>query len=97
MALNPPLHWAGHPLGGGPQDVLCSSPVKTVQAVIGVTSWGGTGSGEGVSRTCTAMRQTGQADVCYSMSPNAPTGNQPLEKEVWLFWALKKTDTLEFP
>lgn len=49
------------------------------------------------SLTCIAMRQTGQEDMCYSVSPNAPTGNQPLEKEVWLFWALKKTDTLEFP
>lgn len=44
MALNP-LHWAGCALGGHGMSAL--NPLKTLHAIIGVTGWGGTGSGWG--------------------------------------------------
>lgn len=45
-----------------------------------------------------AVWRAGRADTGYSASLNCPAGNQPLEKEAWLFWALEgKRDASGFP
>lgn len=75
----PPLGWRCWG-GGGGAVFSALSPVKTLVSLARVVQARG-----GVPRACPAMRPPGQADTCYSVFPNAPTGNQPLEKEAWLF------------
>lgn len=84
MALNPssvgPLfrEGAGCPL----------SLVRLRQCMPACRYWGWC-KPQRVPRAHPAMRGTGQAAMLLSVA-TLPTGNQPLEKEAWLFRALEK-------
>lgn len=87
----PSCRWANWLCSGGCGMFSHLSPAPAVPAVMGSLA---AGRWEGVCPLSTsALRQTGRADTGYSAPPKSPTGNQPLEKEAWLFWALEKIVT----
>lgn len=82
MALNPSS--VGPLKGGGVSFVI--SPSEAVHACMPFLGWC---KPQRVPRAHPAVRGTGLAAMFLSVA-TLPTGNQPLEKEAWLFRALEK-------